>query len=413
MSRRTKRQTSGFAHLQLLGRALCWFFLAGLILGQGAHAHTLGQTYLYVTLNENELSARFEVTISDLNDALDLRLATDGSVDQEQLGPYETRIATYLRDRVRIAPDGRPGELRLQSTTLRSPMIGQYVLSEFSVALPAGVPDFIDVEYAVMFDTDPKHLGFLLVENNWRTGTFENEAHIALSFTSNERNQRLDLTNSTMLHGIWAMVMLGTQHIVEGIDHVMFLLAILLTSVVQRTDRHWHGVESFRVAGWNVLKIVTLFTVAHTITLSLVTLEALAIAPRIVESVIAGSIAIAAFEVFYPIFRSRIGLIVFLFGLFHGAGFASVLLSMNIHADYLPLSLLGFNLGVELGQVAIVLVFFPLLFLIRSHRIYLRRGMQVTASMLILIASYWFIERAFEVDLPAGEYAQRLLALFG
>ena len=115
---------------------------------------------------------------------------------------------------------------------------------------------------------------------------------------------------------------------------------------------------------------------------------------------------------FYPIFRSRVGLIVFLFGLFHGAGFASILLEMNIHSDYLALTLLGFNLGVELGQVIILLVFFPLLYLVRVHRLYLRFGIQATASCLILVAGYWFVERAFAVDLPAGRAVKWVMALF-
>ncbi len=375
-------------------------------------AHSLGQTYLYMSLTETALSARFEVSVKDLNDALGLQLATDGSLELEQVVPYEERIASYLKKNIQIALDGKPGTLNYQSTILRSPKLAQYVLSEFRIEAPAGMPEFIDVEYGVMFDVDPKQQGILLIENNWRTGTFENEASIALTFSANDRKQRLDLSRSTLLRGMWSMSILGMHHIIEGIDHVMFLLALLLTSVVFRTGGRWQGVENFRVAGWNLLKIITLFTLAHTITLSLTTLETLAIHPRVVESVIAGSIVIAALEVFYPIFRSRIGLIVFLFGLFHGAGFASVLLSMNIHSDYLPLTLLGFNLGVELGQIAIVLVFFPLLFLVRSHWIYLRFGIQSTAAGLILVAGYWFIERAFNVDLPAGEYVQRVLALF-
>ena len=424
MSLQLKQQIPGFTdplvELSAISSALkvmrrcalsCLFFI-GLILSQSAYAHTLGQSYLYVSINDEELSARFEVTASDLNAALGLDLATDGSIKVGQLGPYEEQIAAYLKDHVRIAPDGQPAQLHFKTTTLRSPKLAQYVMSEFSIPLPAGIPEFIDVEYSVLFDSDSKQLGFLLIENNWRTGTFDNEAHVALTFTPEDRIQRLDLTSSTLLHGIWRMVLLGAQHIVEGIDHVMFLLALLLTSVVRRENKVWQGVENFRIAVWNVIKIVTLFTVAHTITLSLVTFETLTISPRIVESIIAGSIVIAALEVFYPIFRSRIGLVVFLFGLFHGAGFASILLSMNLHADYLPLSLLGFNIGVELGQIAIVLLIFPLLFLIRSRSAYLRLGMQVTAACLIVIASYWFIERAFAVDLPAGEYAQKLLTLF-
>ncbi|MEH6824422.1 MAG: HupE/UreJ family protein [Motiliproteus sp.] len=386
--------------------------LVSLFISASASAHTLGQTYLYMTVSETALTGRFEVTASDLNAALGLQLTTDGSLDLEQIDPYQEQIANYLQDNVSIALNGKPAVLHYQSTTLRSPKIAQYVMTEFRIESPAGIPDVIDVEYGVMFDVDPKQQAYLLIENNWRSGTFENEAKIALTFAADDRKQRLDLSESTLLRGIWSMATLGMHHIIEGIDHVMFLVALLLTAVVLRAEGRWQGVENFRVAAWNLLKIITLFTLAHSITLSLTTFETLAIPARVVESVIAASIAVAALEVFYPIFRSRIGPVVFLFGLFHGAGFASVLLSMNIHSDYLALTLLGFNLGVELGQIAIVLLCFPLLFMVRSQWIYLRFGIQSIASGLILVASYWFIERAFDVDLPAGEYAQRVLAIF-
>ena len=131
---------------------------------------------------------------------------------------------------------------------------------------------------------------------------------------------------------------------------------------------------------------------------------------RLVESVIAASIIIVAAEIFYPLLRAKVGLVVFLFGLFHGAGFASVLLSMDIHSDYLFLTLLGFNVGVEFGQMGIVALAVPLLFLIRTQPIYLRFGMQFGGFALIAIGSYWFVERALGIDLPAGEYAKRVLA---
>ena len=126
-------------------------------------------------------------------------------------------------------------------------------------------------------------------------------------------------------------------------------------------------------------------------------------------AIIAASIAVAAFDIFYPVLGRCIVIVVFMFGLFHGAGFASVVLSMDIHPDYMVWTLFGFNVGVEIGQLAIVLLFFPIIYLLSSRVLYLRYAMPAAASMLILISSYWFIERAFNVDLPAGHYAKILI----
>jgi hypothetical protein len=123
---------------------------------------------------------------------------------------------------------------------------------------------------------------------------------------------------------------------------------------------------------------------------------------RLVESVIAISIAIAALHIFVPVFRGGLWWVVFAFGLFHGFGFASVLGEIGIPDKYLVHSLLGFNIGVELGQVAIVMAVFPVLFLLRNTLLYNRLLMPAAAAALIMVSLYWFTERAFEVDLPAG-----------
>ncbi len=391
------------------GRAL----IAALALAPSlACAHTLGQTYLYLTVAEHELGVRIEATAADLNSALGLDLDTSGALEPEALEPHRERIARYLQDNVRLAPDGTPAELRFVAHSLRDLSEAQYVLSEFTIGPREAPPQFIDVEYAVMFEVDEKQTGVLVIENDWREGTFSNESSIALVFDASDRAKRLELADSSLLAGWWGMVMLGMHHILEGADHVMFLVALLLPAVARRDGPGpWEAVPTFGAAFWYVVKIVTVFTIAHSITLSLAALELLAMPSRLVESVIAASIALAAVEVFRPVFGRWVVLVVFAFGLFHGAGFAGVLLDMNIHSDYTVLTLFGFNLGVEIGQVLIVCLVFPVLFILRTWTVYLRLGMQSAASVLIAVSVYWFVERAFDVDLPAGEYAQKLFAL--
>ena len=144
----------------------------------------------------------------------------------------------------------------------------------------------------------------------------------------------------------------------------------------------------FKPAIIHVVAVVTIFTVVHTITLSLAALQTISLSSRLVESVIALSIAIAALDVIVPIFGRRIWWIVFAFGLFHGFGFASVLSSIGIPSDYLVHSLLGFNVGVELGQVVIVCAVFPVLFLTRASFLYTHVVLLYGSGLLILIAGY-------------------------
>ena len=370
-----------------------------------AHAHSLGQTYLYLSLSESTLDARFEIAAADVNRALGATLPTTEKLTVEQVQPWAAALERYVRDHSSIRPEGRSVEMRFEGLSVRDTQTAQYVLVHFVIDGLAQPPQVVDIDYSVLFDEDPKQSGVLVVENDWKSHTFANEAGISLVFKPSSRTQQLDLTGSTLLSGLLGMVHLGAEHIIEGIDHVLFLIAILLPSVARREGGQWRFVPRFRTALWNVAKIVTVFTIAHSITLSLAALEILNVSSRVVESVIAASIVVAALDVFYPILGRRVALVVFAFGLFHGAGFAGIILDMDIHPDYTVWTLFGFNLGVEVGQLIIVCVIFPLLFIVRRNAYYLRYGMPAIASVLVAIASYWFIERALEVDLHAGEYA--------
>jgi hypothetical protein len=289
----------------------------------------------------------------------------------------------------------------------------QYLLQPFETGARTEGLGFIDVEYRLLFDRYPDHRGFLIIENDWKSGTFDNEGGISLVFKPEGGVQRLDLSSSSATRGFLEMVKLGIHHIWDGIDHLLFLLALLLPAVVRHIDGKWVPVENFTSALIHVIKIVTLFTVAHTITLSAATLGAFDLSPRLVESIIALSIAIAALDVIRPMFRGAIFWVVFAFGLFHGFGFASVLSGIGIPSQYMVVSLLAFNLGVEVGQVAIVCVVFCVLYLTRRSSIYVPLFMKFGAAALIVVSLYWFCERAFMIDLPAGALLNSTLESLG
>jgi hypothetical protein len=171
---------------------------------------------------------------------------------------------------------------------------------------------------------------------------------------------------------------LGVEHIATGYDHILFLLALLLVG------------GGFRA----LVAIVTAFTVAHSITLSLAVLDVVALPARLVESAIALSIAWVALE---NVVLDRVAgrwRITFAFGLMHGFGFASILREMHLPRAGLATSLLAFNLGVEAGQLVVVLVSYPLVRAVQRspHR---RRWIVVASGAILVLALFWFVERAF------------------
>jgi hypothetical protein len=192
----------------------------------------------------------------------------------------------------------------------------------------------------------------------------------------------------------------GVWHIWIGFDHILFLLSLLLPSVLMRSGDHWEPAPSLRRSLLEVLKVVTAFTLAHSITLSLAALQVISLPSRWVESTIAASVVFAALNNLKGTIEKRRWVMAFVFGLVHGFGFASVLADLGLPQDALVLALVGFNLGVEVGQMAIVVAFVPIAFGLRTTEFY-RRGVITVGSILVaIVAGWWFVQRAFDIQSP-------------
>lgn len=200
----------------------------------------------------------------------------------------------------------------------------------------------------------------------------------SLNFSATEREARLSLAGAAKPQGAASFFLLGVEHIATGYDHLLFLLALIL-------------------CGGNLvslLKIITAFTLAHSITLGAAALELVTLPSVLVEAVIALSIAYVAFENLFPRFAiSRRWHISFLFGLVHGFGFSSVLKEIGLPKDSLILSLLNFNLGVEAGQLVAVLITVPLLIQLRKTT-YEARVIRGLSAIVLVVGLALFVERA-------------------
>jgi hypothetical protein len=279
------------------------------------------------------------------------------------------------------------GILHLNDLLVDNHSDGAYAVLRFDVA-GLSQPNTIELIYTALFDIDPKHRGLFRLEDNGQT-------RLAV-FSPTTLNQTLDLARPPARPAFLTFSAEGVWHIWSGYDHILFLLALLLPGVLLRREGKWQPVTAARPAFVNVLKIVTAFTIAHSITLSLSGLGYVHLPTRLVESAIAASVVLAAFNNLVPFFAERGWMVAFGFGLLHGFGFANALRDLGLHTGQLAATLFGFNLGVELGQLAIVAIFLPLALCLRRLMFYQNFVLRVGSAAIMVVASTWMAERVFD-----------------
>jgi hypothetical protein len=386
-----------------------------------ALAHFPEQSYIYLQIQENSVAGRFEISTKDLNKVFGLNLKA--GLTMQDLAPHLSKIQEYVLQNASFnAGEGDDYQIRFtEPEILRAENFGDFVELKFELDGVTNIPEKFNVQYEAFVKDIPGHSAMLVIEENKNTGLANNESMYSLEFWPGKTRQELSTTESFWLRSLWVMVRSGIWHIWIGFDHILFLLALLLPSVLKfrsndgvvpdRSDNNvWIPVERLKPALKNVVKIVTFFTIAHSITLCLAAFEIISLPPRLIESIIAISIALAAIHNIYPLFPGKEWLIAFIFGLFHGFGFASVLTEKGLPGNYLGLSIFGFNLGVELGQLAIIVLVFPILYLLRKTFLYPK--IRVFGSIILIFFSlYWFIERAFNVDLTLFRTIKKTLGL--
>ncbi|HZP92814.1 MAG TPA: HupE/UreJ family protein [Burkholderiales bacterium] len=259
-------------------------------------------------------------------------------------------------DRGRVAPPAKEGD-------------AVRVTVDYACAAAPGVLAIRDDLFDVLGDNF--HTVALIV---WPGGSRQ------FMFQPDLREARLELSASTAASGTSSFFLLGVEHILIGWDHLLFLMCLLLLG------------GSF----WNLLKIITAFTIAHSITLAAAALELVTLPSRLVESTIALSIAYVAAEnvLLRDKAASKRWLVAFVFGLVHGFGFSSVLKEIGLPTQGLVWALLGFNLGVEAGQATVVAIAMPMLIWLR-RRPWEPRAVTTVSAIVLAVGLGLFLERAF------------------
>jgi len=375
--------------VSLPARSLTVFiFAVPFLFAAGAHAHQAGDSYLSLKWDGRKMTRQWDISFLDLDRAIGLDADGDGNITPSEVEAKRTEIERYGLSRLRLDVDDVECPLNITTRLFETFSDGAYNVLRFDADCPA-TPKNLKVEYRAFFDTDAQHRGLLRLEcgGNVQTAVFSPE----------HAEQQFDLTVPSRSRQFLAFVNDGVRHIWGGIDHILFLLALLLPSVLTRGPDGWRVVEHFRPTLVTVLKVVTAFTVAHSATLTLATLGILRLPPRLVESAIALSVIFAALNNIRPFFSERSWIVAFCFGLVHGFGFANALLDLGLAGGTLALTLVGFNLGVEAGQLAIVAVFVPPAFAWRHSWVYRELTFRFGSVVIVLLAATWMVERVFAI----------------
>jgi hypothetical protein len=355
-----------------------------LCLGAPAWAHKPSDSYLMLDVAGQQVSGQWDIALRDLDFALELDQDGNGELTWDEIRSQHAAIAAYALGHLALSNGPGACAITAGEQLIDRHTDGAYTVLRFHAACP-GKLGALGVGYRLFADIDPQHKGLLKLVHDGVVSTAIFEPDHAQQTLSLRAPSRWIQFADYVRHGVW--------HIWIGFDHILFLLSLLLPAVLLTAPA-----QSFRAALVDVLKVVTAFTLAHSLTLTLASLHVLALPSRWVESAIAASVVVAALNNLFPLFRGRRPVAAFAFGLIHGFGFASVLADLGLPQGALALSLAGFNVGVELGQLAIVALFLPLAYL--GRRTWLYRQLMSTGSALIaLVALTWLAERAFDLKL--------------
>ncbi len=371
---------------RLLLTVMLWCLAHG-----AALAHKPSDSYLSVQAGDDRstLTIRWDIALRDLDYVLQLDRDGNGELTWGEVRQREADIQRLASARLAFIANNQPcpwadaAPLQLDRHS-----DGTYAVLGFT-ARCGPLAQGLAMKYSLLFDVDPTHRGLV----QWRaSGTAQ-----ALVFGVDSAEQRLSLEAPSAWDTLRQYVWEGMWHIWIGFDHILFLLALLLPAVLRRENGRWQAVDRLRPALADVVKVVTAFTLAHSITLSLAALGLVSLPSRLVESVIAASVVLAALNNLRGGASHRRWLMAFVFGLIHGFGFASVLADLGLPQGALALALVGFNVGVELGQLAIVAAFLPIAFALRRTGLYRVGVLQAGSVLIALLAAWWFVERAFDL----------------
>ncbi|MEZ4382265.1 MAG: HupE/UreJ family protein [Nannocystaceae bacterium] len=366
--------------------------LAALLVAAPARAHDVAGEVLFLDFGERAIGVELQIPPGQLEAAR--RAAAASEVD----------LRDWVRDRLTArTEDGRP--FTTEITDVARTWVGDgevYVARGRLVAPDGAAPRRFLLRDDVVLERVATHNVYVFARRDLRLADTGEAPTLVASAHYQRREVAVTRPEGSLRAAFAAMFALGLGHIAEGTDHLLFLLTLLMVAPLRAVGRRWAAARSVRETLWRVVKIVSAFTLGHSLTLALGATIGVSVSAQLVEVVVALSILVSAVHVLVPLFPEREGWIAGLFGLFHGLAFASALGGFGYDGATQTLALLAFNLGVEAMQLLIVAAVIPWLIILRRSPAYAL--LCAAAATFAAFASVgWTVERiaGLEATLPS------------
>lgn len=374
----------------MIRRILALLCLTSGLISSPVWAHKPSDSYL--TLNSasdsHRIEGQWDIALRDLALVTELDSNNDLNITWAELRQSRAQLQSNVLPMLTLQAINEESTyacpLTLTTIEVDNHSDGRYAVVSFTADC-AQPPQQLLVDYQFLFSIDPSHHGLLKLLHNDDT--------LSTTFSDNLRRQELNTSSESLWTAFKSFVGQGIHHILIGYDHILFLLTLLFPAVLVWQQGRWLPTDSMAGALMHTLGIVTAFTVAHSLTLALATFGWITLPSWLVESAIAATVAFGATTNLMPRLFPKRWLMALIFGLIHGLGFASVLADLGLTGSGILWPLLGFNIGVELGQMAIVLIFIPIAFTLRRSLFYQRVIVQAGSVMVIFLACFWLAER--------------------
>ena len=369
-----------------------------------AWAHSMYQAAILLDFHGATVDAELQLPVERLQTALSAQLS-QRSIDRER-----AQIANYI---IRNFSASLPGGVQFRVDSIDSPHLSivdgaPYVVAHLRLVPPSGaVADLFDLHCGVLLDRVPAQVFLVSVRTDWRTSTFANDPQLIGVLHGSDRSMRIDRTEGNWWRGLGSVFNLGMRHIAEGTDHLLFLLVLLFPAPLLVRNSRWAGYSDMRRCLLQIAKVVTAFTVGHSITLAAGAMDLVQVPSRPIEVLIAVSILVSAVHALRPLFPGREAVIAGCFGLVHGMAFATTLAQLGLGRWDRVASIFGFNLGIEAMQLIVVVIALPSLILLSRTRMYpsIRTAGGLFAGA---VATAWIAQRLWDLPNPADRFVMAL-----
>lgn len=359
-----------------------WLSTFLMALSGSAQAHKFSDSYLQLDTRTPNIALTWDIALRDLDQALGLDVDQDGKLTWGEIKRQRERIERYALGRIALHRGTAACNVAADELLIDHHSDGAYaVLRMHAPCVDTNGP--LALTYNLLFEIDPQHRGIVSLAGS------------ASSYVLGPDQRQVALDESAHLDASGAASFFrdGVWHIVTGYDHLLFLVTLLVPAVLVRERGSWRAVEHFRSAFMATARIVTAFTIAHSVTLALAATGTVTLPSRWVESAIALSVILAALNNIRPVVTERRWMAALVFGLIHGFGFAAVLSEADMERAGLLWSLGAFNVGVEAGQLAVVALFMPLAYAARNARVYRQRAVPLASSAAAALGAVWLVQR--------------------